>query len=426
MNLSLLSQLSLENIVNNQKQLNSSLSKLSSGLKITSASDDASGLAITDNLRTQATGINQAINNANSAIAFVQIGDKAMSEQSNILDFVKQKLIQSATDTTSEDGRQTILNDIKKALEEYDTIASSTNYNGITILQKSSTDQGQTPAHTFQVGDNPEDTIELETAQVNTSYGEGTQIDTLSISGDIKEKDIFTVTINGIPVSYVATASDVGSTGDKYNQVALGLKSEIESNSQLSNLITVENSSNGVLKFTSKNDSGSFNVNPGTITLDTNITNTFSGLTGAVAQQLTYSFTGTVEKGDIYTLGGVSYTVQGSDTTINNIIDKLVQGLNGTGSGVVGLNVTSTLSGATASRNSLGTLVLTANTAGVPFTTPSFSTTNISSVNDQTITSNQIQANVQEVVASPEVLEEKVFSLQNTAVVEAGDKYALN
>jgi hypothetical protein len=93
---------------------------------------------------------------------------------------------------------------------------------------------------------------------------------------------------------------------------------------------------------------------------------------------------------------------------------------------VVGLNITSTLSGATASRNSSGNLVLTANTAGIPFTTPSFSTTNISSVSDQTITSNEIQANVQEVVASPEVLEEKIFSLENTAVVEAGDKYALN
>jgi flagellin-like hook-associated protein FlgL len=421
-----LSQLGLENIVNNQKQLSSSLSKLSSGLRITSASDDASGLAIADKLRTQASGIKQATSNANSAIAFAQIGDKAMSEQSSILDFVKQKLIQSATDTTSDDGRQMILNDIKKSLTQYDSIASSTNYNGITILQKNSNDQGESPIHTFQVGDSPEDIVSIEVVQANTSFGGGTQIDTLNISGDIKEKDIFTVTVNGIPVSYVANSSDVGSTGDKHNQIALGLKSEIESNSQLSNLITVENTSDGVLKFTSKNDGGFFNVNPGTITLNTDITNTFSGLSGAVAQKMTYSLSGTVEKGDTYTVGSVSYTVQGSDTSMNNIIDKLVQGLNGTGGGVVGLTVTSTLSGATASRNSSGNLVLTANTAGVPFTPPSFSTTNIPSVNDQVITSNEIQANVQEVVASPEVLEEKVFSLQNTAVVEAGDKYDLN
>jgi flagellin len=111
---------------------------------------------------------------------------------------------------------------------------------------------------------------------------------------------------------------------------------------------------------------------------------------------------------------------------MNNIIDKLVQGLNGTGGLIPGLSVTSTLNGATASRNSSGNLVLTANTAGVPFTPPTYSSTNIISVNDQVITSNQIQPNVQEVIAKPEVLEEKVFTLENTSVVEAGDSYTLN
>ena len=79
--------------------LSSSLEKLSTGLKINKASDDASGLAIADKLRTQATSINQGIEMEFSC-SLLQIADKSMSEQSNILDTIKAKLIQANTDTT--------------------------------------------------------------------------------------------------------------------------------------------------------------------------------------------------------------------------------------------------------------------------------------------------------------------------------------
>ncbi|MFA6684978.1 MAG: flagellin, partial [Arcobacteraceae bacterium] len=92
--------------------LRNSLEKLSSGLRINKASDDASGLAIADKLRTQASSIGQAISNGNSAVALLQIADKAMAEQSNILDIVKQKLIQASTATTSSAGREAISKDI--------------------------------------------------------------------------------------------------------------------------------------------------------------------------------------------------------------------------------------------------------------------------------------------------------------------------
>ena len=90
------------------KNLASSLEKLSTGLRINKASDDASGMAIADKLRTQASSLAQSISNANSASALIQIADKAMAEQSNILDIVKTKLIQAATETTSAEGREAI------------------------------------------------------------------------------------------------------------------------------------------------------------------------------------------------------------------------------------------------------------------------------------------------------------------------------
>ena len=99
---------------NTNKTLTSSLEKLSTGLRINKASDDASGLAIADKLRTQATSINQGIANGNSAVSLLQIADKSMSEQSNILDTVKAKLIQANTDTTSSAGRESVRKYINK------------------------------------------------------------------------------------------------------------------------------------------------------------------------------------------------------------------------------------------------------------------------------------------------------------------------
>src|SRR5574344_2048039 len=120
---------------NTNTSLANSLEKLRTGLKINKASDDASGLAIADKLRTQVTSINQGISNGNSAIALLQIADKSMAEQSKILDTVKAKLIQANTDTTSDDGREAIRKDITKLLTQLDNIAQQTNYNGTNLLQ---------------------------------------------------------------------------------------------------------------------------------------------------------------------------------------------------------------------------------------------------------------------------------------------------
>jgi len=115
--------------------LSNSLEKLSTGLRINKASDDASGLSIADKLRTQANGLNQAVANGNSAVTLLQIADKAMAEQSNILDIIKQKLIQASTATTSSDGIEAIAKDITKLMDQIDNITSQTTYNGLSLLK---------------------------------------------------------------------------------------------------------------------------------------------------------------------------------------------------------------------------------------------------------------------------------------------------
>ncbi len=159
---------------NTNNSISSSLEKLSTGLKINKASDDASGLAIADKLRTQVTSINQGISNGNSAIALLQIADKSMAEQSKILDTVKSKLIQANTDTTSQAGRTAIAKDITKLLEQLNNIAEQTNYNGTNLLQKGrnsgasiSATRSASNGLSFQIGEGTQDLIKTKTIQSN-------------------------------------------------------------------------------------------------------------------------------------------------------------------------------------------------------------------------------------------------------------------
>jgi flagellin len=163
---------------NTSKTLTGSLEKLSTGLRINKASDDASGLAIADKLRTQATSINQGIANGNSAVTLLQIADKSMAEQSNILDTVKAKLIQANTATTSTAGRNAIAADISKLMTQFDNIAKTTNYNGTDLISASAT------ALNFQVGEDTTDAI-ITLDAVNSSassYGLNSLIGISSIT----------------------------------------------------------------------------------------------------------------------------------------------------------------------------------------------------------------------------------------------------
>ncbi|MCG3714104.1 flagellin [Aliarcobacter butzleri] len=162
-----------EAAVNTNKSITNSLEKLSSGLKINKAADDASGLAIADKLRTQVTSINQGVSNGNSAVALLQIADKSMAEQSTILDTIKAKLIQANTDTTSSAGRTAIAKDVTKLLDQLNNIAKQTNYNGTALLQNgmssATTDTAASTGLKFQIGESTTDIISTKTIQANVS-----------------------------------------------------------------------------------------------------------------------------------------------------------------------------------------------------------------------------------------------------------------
>lgn len=148
--------------------LNQSLNRISTGVELNQSSDNASGLSIANNLLTQSNGYSKAIENANSAVAATQIATGATNEQSKILDNVREKLLQASTATTSQEGRNAILKEIKSQLDQFDKIASGTNYNGQTLLQKSSTDNSASDVQQYQTGLNGNTIIENSSVQANT------------------------------------------------------------------------------------------------------------------------------------------------------------------------------------------------------------------------------------------------------------------
>ncbi|EDP5416860.1 flagellin A [Campylobacter jejuni] len=147
----------------NAKSLDASLSRLSSGLRINSAADDASGMAIADSLRSQAATLGQAINNGNDAIGILQTADKAMDEQLKILDTIKTKATQAAQDGQSLKTRTMLQADINKLMEELDNIANTTSFNGKQLLSGNFTNQE------FQIGASSNQTIKATIGATQSS-----------------------------------------------------------------------------------------------------------------------------------------------------------------------------------------------------------------------------------------------------------------
>ena len=129
-----------------QYNLKNSMEKLSSGLRINKAADDASGMTIADSLRSQASALGQAIRNTNDGMGIIQIADKAMDEQIKILDTIKTKAVQAAQDGQSTQSRSMIQMDIKRLIEGLDNIGNTTTYNGMALLS------GAFSNKEFQVG----------------------------------------------------------------------------------------------------------------------------------------------------------------------------------------------------------------------------------------------------------------------------------
>jgi len=133
------------NATMNNIQLDKSLNRLSSGLRINHAADDSAGLAIADKLSAQSQGLGQAIRNANDGIGLIQTADGALDEYTNILKRVRTLAVQAANDTQNTASRANIQTELNRLISELDHIATETKFNGKQLL-------ATTASYKFHVG----------------------------------------------------------------------------------------------------------------------------------------------------------------------------------------------------------------------------------------------------------------------------------
>ena len=164
--------------------LATALQRLSSGLRINSAKDDAAGLAIAERFTTQIRGLNQAARNANDGISLAQTGEGALAEITNNLQRIRELAVQSANSTNSASDREALNQEVEQRLAEIERVASQTSFNGQKILD------GSFGTAAFQVGANAGETISigLNTSMKKDAIGQvaisTSTVDVTDIDGD--------------------------------------------------------------------------------------------------------------------------------------------------------------------------------------------------------------------------------------------------
>ncbi len=211
------------NLGASQSDLAQSMQRLSSGLRINSAKDDAAGLGISDRMTAQIRGLNQAARNANDGISLAQTAEGALQESTNLLQRMRELAVQSANDTNSASDRASLQAEVDQLKQEMSRIANTTTFNGKNLLD------GSLSSAQFQVGANANETISfgIQSAQsdqlganlLSTENAGGVEAATLlltaSSSGDEAGAVNAHATNNGVTGTEVVTVSDANGGSDQ-------------------------------------------------------------------------------------------------------------------------------------------------------------------------------------------------------------------
>lgn len=159
-NTNITSMIAQQNLNSSENSLSTSIERLSSGLKINSASDDAAGQAIANRMTSQITGLSQASSNASDGISLAQTTEGALDQVNDNLQRIRELSVQASNGTNSQSDLQSIQDEITQRLDEIDRISSQTAFNGVDVLSKDQT-------ITIQVGANDGETIDIKLSEIN-------------------------------------------------------------------------------------------------------------------------------------------------------------------------------------------------------------------------------------------------------------------
>ena len=300
------------NLNRSQGQLSTSLQRLSSGMRINSAKDDAAGLAISERFTAQIRGLNQAIRNSNDGISLAQTAEGALGEVTNNLQRVRELAIQAVNATNSASDRAAMQQEVAQLISEIDRVATQTNFNGVKLLDGSFT------AQTFQVGANVGETISVasiaDTTAAGLSLSDATAAATsTAVTGTaLSAGDL---TINGV---------EIGAAAGNAKAIAAAIDGSSD------NVTATATTAVAVGAFTA--DAGAANGSVYTLTVaGVNISRTAAGGTGILAADLDTALTAAAGS---LTTAGISYTgtFAGGDLTFTDADgDNVVIGQTQTG-----------------------------------------------------------------------------------------------
>jgi len=274
-----------------QGSLNTSIQRLSSGLRINSAKDDAAGMAISERFTSQIRGMNQAVRNANDGISLAQTAEGAMKAAGDMLQRVRELAVQSANASNSASDRQALQQEVNQLVAELDRVAQTTEFNGAKLLN------GSFGTQQFQVGANANQTIVAATANLRTGVYGNNQVSGTGAAGVS-------------PTATLATSSAYGSNG-------VG-----------SGAITI----NGALGSAAVNVAA--NENASKTAESINLQTKYTGVTATARTEVELKFAATgaysitlesENKADPKT---ISFSVDGTGTTGSEALSKAVQAIN--------------------------------------------------------------------------------------------------
>ena len=264
-----IASLSAQNSLNkSQSSLETSLERLSSGLRINSAKDDAAGLAIVDRMTSQIRGLNQAVRNANDGLSVSQTAEGALQESSNIMQRMRELSVQSANDSNSASDRSAIQQEVAQLQNELNRISETTTYNGKSLLD------GSFASQSFQVGANANETIEVNITSASATVLGSQSATTAQNIGTAAVGALTAPAANGVVDSDITITGALGAGTANYAAGATASEIAALVNGQTTNTgvtataansVSLTSFTTGTLSFTLSSTDGS-NVTQGTAT----------------------------------------------------------------------------------------------------------------------------------------------------------------
>ena len=162
-NTNMAANIAANSLTRNERSMTSTMERLSTGIRINSAKDDAAGLAISSKMTSQIRGLNQAVRNANDAISMIQVAEGALKEVTNMFQRMRELAIQASSDSNTANDRTALNNEFTQLRDEISRIAVNTEWNGAALFSQG----GTAVEKKFQIGANADQTITVTLSNFN-------------------------------------------------------------------------------------------------------------------------------------------------------------------------------------------------------------------------------------------------------------------